>query len=53
LPGGKKLAMTGASSDVMKKQADGNWVYLVDNPYGAASLAKAAQGQALRPAPAS
>ena len=40
LPGGKKLVMTGASSDIMKKQADGTWVYLVDNPYGAAALPK-------------
>lgn len=42
LPGGKKLVMTGASSDIMKQQADGIWVYLVDSPYGAASLGKAA-----------
>lgn len=35
LPDGTPLNMTGISSDVMKKQKDGTWAYLVDNPYGA------------------
>jgi hypothetical protein len=26
------------SSDVLKRQANGVWTYLVDNPYGAAYL---------------
>ncbi|CAN5188986.1 hypothetical protein BH09BAC4_BH09BAC4_31170 [soil metagenome] len=38
LPDGTKLDLYGVSSDVLKKQADGNWAYLVDNPYGAAYL---------------
>ena len=35
LPDGTKLNLKGTSSDILKKQTNGNWVYLVDNPYGA------------------
>lgn len=35
LPDGTPLNIKGTSSDVMKKQKDGTWAYLVDNPYGA------------------
>jgi len=35
---GVALDMSGTSSDIMKRLPDGNWVYLVDNPYGAAAL---------------
>jgi len=35
LPDGTKLDLKGTSSDILKKQTNGNWVYLVDNPYGA------------------
>ncbi len=38
LPDGTPLVMNGVSSDIMKRQPDGTWVYLVDNPYGAAAL---------------
>jgi ketosteroid isomerase-like protein len=38
LPNGDKLDLTGVSSDVLKRQANGVWTYLVDNPYGAAYL---------------
>lgn len=38
LPDGTKLEMRGTSSDILKKQANGNWAYLVDNPYGAEYL---------------
>jgi len=38
LPDGTKLDMKGTSSDILKKQPNGNWVYLVDNPYGAEYL---------------
>jgi len=34
LPDGTIIEMRGISSDILKKQADGNWAYLVDNPYG-------------------
>lgn len=35
LPDGKPLNLTGISSDILKRQANGAWTYLVDNPYGA------------------
>lgn len=38
LPDGTPLDMNGVSSDIMKRRPDGTWVYLVDNPYGAAAL---------------
>ena len=41
LPDGTVLNMKGVSSDILKKQTDGTWVYLVDNPYGAAALGEA------------
>jgi len=37
-PDGVKLDMNGTSSDIMKRLPNGNWVYLVDNPYGAAAV---------------
>ena len=40
LPDGTHLDMKGVSSDIMKRHPDGTWVYLVDNPYGAAALAE-------------
>ena len=41
LPDGTALNMKGVSSDILKRQSDGTWVYLVDNPYGAAVLGEA------------
>jgi ketosteroid isomerase-like protein len=38
LPNGERLDLAGVSSDVLKRQANGVWTYLVDNPYGAAYL---------------
>lgn len=38
LPTGQKLDLTGVSSDVLKRQANGVWTFLVDNPYGSAYL---------------
>jgi len=37
-PDGTKLDMKGVSADVLRRQKDGNWAYLIDNPYGAAYL---------------
>lgn len=34
-PDGQPLAMSGRSSEVVRKQADGSWVYVIDHPYGA------------------
>jgi len=41
LPDGSLLEMNGVSSDILKKQPDGTWAYLVDNPYGAGYLEQA------------
>ena len=38
LPNGQKLDVAGVSSDILKRQANGVWTYLVDNPYGSAYL---------------
>ena len=38
LPNGQKLDLAGVSSDILKRQANGVWTYLVDNPYGASYL---------------
>ena len=38
LPNGQKLDLAGVSSDILKRQGNGVWTYLVDNPYGAAYL---------------
>ena len=37
-PDGTQLELKGISADVLKRQKDGNWAYLIDNPYGAAYL---------------
>jgi len=37
-PDGVELDMSGTSSDIMQRLPNGNWVYLVDNPYGAAAV---------------
>jgi uncharacterized protein (TIGR02246 family) len=36
-PDGAPLAMGGVSADVMRRQADGTWRILVDDPWGAAA----------------
>ena len=37
-PDGVTLDMNGTYSDIMKRLPNGNWVNLVDNPYGAAAV---------------
>lgn len=37
---GKPVDMAGTGTDVVKRQADGGWVYAVDNPFGVAPPAK-------------
>ena len=44
LPDGTVLTLTGVSSDILKRQPNGHWAYLVDNPYGAAALDGMARG---------
>jgi uncharacterized protein (TIGR02246 family) len=33
-PDGKKIEMTGTSSDVLRRQPDGKWLIAIDNPWG-------------------
>ncbi len=37
-PTGKPVNMSGTSSDVLRKQANGTWKIVVDNPWGTAIL---------------
>jgi uncharacterized protein (TIGR02246 family) len=34
-PDGQPLDMHGRSSEVVRRQPDGGWVYIIDHPYGA------------------
>ena len=34
-PGGAEIAMSGVSADVLRRQEDGRWLILVDDPWGA------------------
>ena len=34
-PDGKPMQMTGNSTEVVRRQRDGSWLYLIDHPYGA------------------
>lgn len=33
-PDGKPMELSGASSDVLRQQPDGNWLIAIDNPWG-------------------
>jgi len=33
-PDGKEIKMSGRSSDILRRQTDGNWLFLIDNPWG-------------------
>ncbi len=37
-PDGEPVQITGTSSDVLRKQADGKWLFIIDNPWGAGIL---------------
>ena len=39
-PDGKPLAMGGRSADVLRRQPDGRWLIVIDNPWGTAVLGK-------------
>jgi uncharacterized protein (TIGR02246 family) len=39
-PDGKPVAMSGESSDVLRRQKDGRWLIALDNPWGAQILPK-------------
>ena len=36
-PRGGAVELTGQTSDVVRRQADGTWLLIIDNPYGAAA----------------
>ena len=38
-PNGNAVELAGQTSDVVRRQADGSWLFVIDNPYGAASVA--------------
>ena len=33
-PDGKAVTMTGRNGDVLRRQADGSWRFVIDNPWG-------------------
>ena len=33
-PDGKPMSMSGQTSDVVRRQADGSWLFAIDNPFG-------------------
>ena len=33
-PGGEPVSLAGKSADVMRRQADGLWLMVIDNPWG-------------------
>jgi len=37
-PSGKPIALTGESTDVLRRQAGGSWLIAIDNPWGAKTL---------------
>jgi uncharacterized protein (TIGR02246 family) len=39
-PGGQPVAMSGESSDILRRQKDGRWLIALDNPWGAQILPK-------------
>jgi uncharacterized protein (TIGR02246 family) len=39
-PSGQEVAMAGESSDILRKQRDGRWLIVVDNPWGAGVLGR-------------
>lgn len=41
-PDGGELSLTGQTSDVVRQQADGSWLFVIDNPFGGAGVEPAA-----------
>ena len=37
-PESEPVQMEGTTSDILRKQADGNWLFAIDNPWGAGIL---------------
>jgi ketosteroid isomerase-like protein len=38
-PDGNDVSMTGLTSDVVRRQPDGNWLFVIDNPIGGEGIA--------------
>ena len=45
-PDGNPLDMTGQTTDVMRRQGDGSWRFVIDNPNGVQAFATAPAGAA-------
>src|SRR5258708_4104812 len=45
-PQGKEVRMTGRSSDVLRRQPNGNWLIALDNPWGTSLLGSEAKAMA-------
>jgi|ERR1700752_2083553 len=43
-PEGSPLVMSGQTSDVVRRQPDGTWLFVIDNPQGAAATKDAESG---------
>lgn len=41
-PDGSPLMLAGQTSDVVRRQSDGSWLMVIDNPYGGAGVTAAA-----------
>ena len=39
-PNGEPITRSGQTSDVVRRQADGSWLFVIDNPQGAAAAAQ-------------
>jgi len=37
-PEGNAVELSGQTSDVVRRQADGSWLFVIDNPFGAAGV---------------
>ena len=42
-PDGSDLKRGGQTSDVVRRQSDGTWLFVIDNPYGCAGIEAASQ----------
>ncbi len=43
-PDGAVLELRGITSDVVRRQPDGAWLFIIDNPMGSAAVAETPQG---------
>ena len=43
-PDGAEFASRGTTSDVVRRQPDGTWLFIIDNPLGSGAVAETPQG---------